>query len=598
MSSFARRTTNRTPAAPSLITTHPILPFRQFLHPTSHDLHTLTPRLRPTADPVNATAINSAHPSDMAADRLTADLSTMDISARLSNLPVPRELRDMIYTYLLNSDYTRVPRKYDEVSEQQNLEHNQPGPKAYHFHTNILAVNHEIHTEAEELLYKENTFVVVSYKWPSLGKVRGGLLWVPIVSKQNASKMKLHSLRIHVDPGPIALRDAPRKPNTGVPVEFYIVLAGDVKAFCATMQVPDFSHSGAAILVSTVPGPVPALSIAGLNDADQFYEPTSMMCQLRDTKYGSMTRTLQDYLLSPLASVISMSQKVSFIGDICNQEQVEYLKRVMGPSLVCQNAILWFIYEECELAKEVTDETLEHDDLGFTIHLYRSILSRFHTKLRNFTAEGHTILQAISREDEVLKMIDTFTVEFLVAIALGELKLGHIDAFVASFLRMNELLNKWGTNSGTHGSLVATEGVMDRIYSVVVYYYLYAPRREPDHDPFDSIAAWTAKIPSSERKDKAIWPRLTHDLGILTRHPDQSVNFTAKELPLDQCANSCLPFTPTSFYKTVECAAMHKGHYSGWQDADFLRALSSHAKKQITVSQEVYGLEMTDFTQL
>jgi hypothetical protein len=550
-----------------------------------------------TADLINITSVNSPHPSSMATDRLTADLSTTDIGASLSNFPIPRELRDMIYTYLLDGDYTRVPRRYDPISEQQNLEHNQPGPKAYQFHTNILAVNHEIHDEAEELLYKTNTFVVVSYRWPSFGKVRGGLLWVPTVSKQHVYRMKLHSLHIHVNPGPVALQAAVRRTNASVPVESYVILAGNIKAFCATMQVPDLSHSGAAILAMTEPNIEHVLSLAGLNDEDRFHQPSNMICQLRDTRYRSMNRTLQDYLLSPLASVISMSQEVSFGGAVCNKEQVEHLRRVMGPSLVCQNAIFWSIYEECKLAKEVADATVEHDDLGFTIRLYRAILSKFHTKLLNFTAGVRATLLAISRDDEILKAIDIFTVEFLITIALGELKLGHIDAFVESFLRMQEILIRWDIKIGTHGAPVVTEGILDRIYSAVMYYYLYAPREESDHDPDDSIAAWATKIPLSERTDKKLWPRLTHDLEIVMRHPDQTVDFTAEHLPLDQCANSCLPFTPTSFYKTLE-GAMQRTHYKGWQDVEFLRALSSNAKRQVRATQELYELEVTDFTQL
>jgi hypothetical protein len=90
---------------------------------------------------------------------------------------------------------------------------------------------------------------------------------------------------------------------------------------------------------------------------------------------------------------------------------------------------------------------------------------------------------------------------------------------------------------------------------------------------------------------------LTHDLEIVMRHPDQTVGFTAEHLSLDQCANSCFPFTPTSFYKTVE-GAMQKGHFKGWHDVGFLRALSIDAKNHIRASQVVYDLEVTDFAQL
>jgi hypothetical protein len=201
-----------------------------------------------TTDSLNATSINSAHPSSMAADRLTANLSTRDINSALPNFTIPRELRDMIYTYFLDGDYTRVQRKFAEIPSDQN----QTGPKAYHFHTDILAVNHEIHAEAEESLYKSNVFVVVSYQWPSLWKEWGSLLWVPIVSNKFVNRMTLRSLRIHVDPGLVALQDAVRETRTIVPVKSYIILAGDLNGCCVTMHASNEELNAPAIIISTM----------------------------------------------------------------------------------------------------------------------------------------------------------------------------------------------------------------------------------------------------------------------------------------------------------------------------------------------------------
>jgi hypothetical protein len=143
---------------------------------------------------------------------------------------------------LLDSDYTRIQRKYDKSAHN----HNQTGPKAYHFHTNILAVNHTIHDEAEELMYKSNTFVVVSYQWPSLGKERGGLFWAPVVSNKHVAATKLHSLRIHINSGTTALD----RTNASVPVESCIILAGDMNAFAATMYARERDNTGGCITIS------------------------------------------------------------------------------------------------------------------------------------------------------------------------------------------------------------------------------------------------------------------------------------------------------------------------------------------------------------
>jgi hypothetical protein len=64
-----------------------------------------------------------------------------DGHAPRANLPLPRELRDRIYSYLLADVDTRGVRLKDSRSST-----NRP-VKSHHFHTNVLGVNHAIHDE-------------------------------------------------------------------------------------------------------------------------------------------------------------------------------------------------------------------------------------------------------------------------------------------------------------------------------------------------------------------------------------------------------------------------------------------------------------------
>lgn len=115
----------------------------------------------------------------------------------LPNLPLPRELRDQIYGYLLDSAYTRVIRPDDGLDDYDDYYTSQ----AYKFHTNILAVNRAIHDEAEEYLYKNNTFIVASFEWPGFATGPfGGMIWTPLVNARHVAKMQHHSLRLHFTP--------------------------------------------------------------------------------------------------------------------------------------------------------------------------------------------------------------------------------------------------------------------------------------------------------------------------------------------------------------------------------------------------------------
>lgn len=509
----------------------------------------------------------------------------MDIKSRLPNFPVPRELRDQIYSYLLDSSYTRIQRKHDQATH----DYNKTGPRAHHFHTNILAVNHAIHEEAEELLYKSSTFVVISYQWPTLGRERGGLFWAPIVSNKHVARMKHHSLRIHVSPGTTELDQT----NVSVPVESYIILASDMNAFAATMHARERDANGACATISTVTGQIPEVATAGIDIDGKAADPTRIRCQLRDTKYRAMNRELQNYMLAPFATVIGKSQKVTFTGPICDSQQVECLKKRMGPSLACQNAVQWHTFEECEVAKEVADAAVEHDELELVVQFYRSIFTMLSIKFGTLTNSGErAMLMVLTPFAQMLMAIDTFTVEVLLNLACGELKLCKIDWFVATCNEVDQILLHTHVSPVKYAAL--TSDIMDRRKSVVLYRYLYDPHRELLTEPHGTVAEYCDKFFT---KGVNLGPLMAHDYEILSRDPDQDALLSAKHLPLDKCAAVCLSFTTSSFYKTFG-DSMQKGHYQGWLDERFLRALPSDLRGAIHATQERFGLAKTDFSQL
>jgi hypothetical protein len=539
-------------------------------------------------------SINSAQPSSMASDQFTADLSTMDINARLPNFPIPRELRDMIYTYLLDGDYTRISRRSDQITEH-NLKNNLTGPKAYHFHANILAVNREIHDETKELLYKKNTFLVVSYQRPCLGNQKGELVWVPIVSKKFVNRMTLHSLRIHTDPGLTTIKGALCS-GTEMPIQSYIILARDIKAFAVGMHISEENAIGAGVIVVALPNMPLRVEVTGLGVNDVFFEPTRLKCQLRETPYRAMEGTLQNLLLAPFASIISISKKVSFTGEIRDPEQTAHLKQLMGPSLVCQDALHWALYKECVLAKELADATMEDDQLDFTIHLYSKIVYRLSARLDTLTNIDRDVYETAPLFAEILKVVEAFTAEVLITLAIGEVKLGRLDAFAATFRMLHLRLQLWGSSNVATGHSVGQSALLappllDRFYSLTAYFYLYTsnPSR-----PEVTIGQFAEQL---LYKGVEAGPYLIHDLQILGRHPNQGARMSPEHLPLDQCVAVCLPLTPTSLYKKAE-AAMQSSHYKGWHNLDFIRSLSNAYRQHVRTLQASYGLEITDFSKL
>lgn len=156
----------------------------------------------------------------------------------LPNLPIPRELRDQIYGYLLDSAYTRVTRYPDGFDDTKDSFTSQ----SYKFHTQILAVNRAIHDEAEEYLYKNNIFIVASFDWPNFiqEQQRGAvieMMWSRFVSAKHVAKMRHHKVRIHLaknldKPKPANAAAAGRKAQ----LQSYLFLAKDLGPFCITIK--------------------------------------------------------------------------------------------------------------------------------------------------------------------------------------------------------------------------------------------------------------------------------------------------------------------------------------------------------------------------
>lgn len=82
---------------------------------------------------------------------------TANIDSKRSNFPLPRELRDQIYGYLLY---------HQHVMCAPLAQHDDDG-RDYRFHTNILGTNRQIREEAMDV-FVSNNFVLVSLsQWVS-----------------------------------------------------------------------------------------------------------------------------------------------------------------------------------------------------------------------------------------------------------------------------------------------------------------------------------------------------------------------------------------------------------------------------------------------
>jgi hypothetical protein len=450
---------------------------------------------------------------------------------KLPNCPLPRELCDKIYGYLLDSEYTRIRRTYDNEEHKSAIRDNRTGPRAYHFHTNVLAVNHTIHKEAEELMYKRNIFIVISYQWQALNKSRGGLFWVPVVSNTHAARMQHHSIRVHVSPGTYVTRAARALSGTAVPVRSYILLARDIDAFCSTLQSSVASANAPSIRISGQPSSGITLQSIHTDRQGRAGKSTQFKCDFRRTKYPSISDLSQQNILTSLASIIGPSQRMVFTGDIRKDSRIEDRKRIMSPTLVCPPAVLWSIFKFWIKAKDVADASIDHDDLRLVLLQYMYIEYTINELVKTHAQ--------VNLEPPFVVALRTFRLEITTNILIGWLKLGLIDDFSNGCEKMCLYVHEASEKLGE--SWKVPDQLQAYIDNLRLWFDLYQPiaALHPGTKTVkDAVNALTQGEPG---------PHQIHDAQILMRHGNQNDIVTEQHLPVDQCSAVQLPFPGTNF---------------------------------------------------
>lgn len=104
-----------------------------------------------------------------------------------ANLPLPRELRDQVWGYLLLHEHVHAELYRDRptggIASEENRRHISRA-HTFKFEVNVLATNRRIHEECSKVL-NSNNFVMVSYKLPRIG-VEKHIYSLPVVTENQA----------------------------------------------------------------------------------------------------------------------------------------------------------------------------------------------------------------------------------------------------------------------------------------------------------------------------------------------------------------------------------------------------------------------------
>ena len=496
------------------------------------------------------------------------------------NLPIPRELRDQIYGYLLDSAYTRVKRPEDGLDGYNDYYTVQ----AYKFETAILAVNREIHDEAEGYLYKNNVFIVASLAWPGFATGEfGGMLWVPIVNAKHVSKMKHHTMRLHFTPSQ-DIRNPTLSYGAGdkIPLETFLLLENDLRAFCNTLRYHVGFLSGFTIAIADDGPDGPVIDGIGgiVPNLRKVVKPASMKIQLRDNPYRTTDAGFQRRLMDMLGKVSCASMRVSVTGNLRveDPDYVNNLKGMMGPVLLSRDAAMWANFEILRDAKYLADEIASLGELQRAASLYTSVLIQIH-EIYTYHETPNAPVLVTWQPIEALRLDLICTVGFL-KIRLRDLS--DLAALMEHLIAVTT--GQWVSTSLHAPSSKDAQACLSHMLILCGLFLLDANNTR--HGRLASVGEIIASFSAAEQT-----PHVLHDLAILKNASDPKKP-AYKHLLLTECSVYKLPLPRLTFHQTP-LVPKKPDHIVGRQNLNALHTLDISAKQEINRTQWMYGQSLT-----
>jgi hypothetical protein len=503
----------------------------------------------------------------------------------LPNLPIPRELRDQIYGYLLDSAYTRVTRYPNGFNDTQDSTTCQ----SYKFHTHILAVNRTVHDEAQEYLYKNNKFIVASIDWPDFIQERQGkavveMVWSRFVNAKHVAKMRHHTVRLH-----LAMNKQTSTNVTGAggkaQLQSFLLLAKDLGAFCTTLQFQLKASAPGFVIVIGDSGhdPQDIIEVGGVSETDaRISKPPSLKIEFRDTQFYKATDEWQRQLLDMLSEVASPSMKVGISGNLRIEESgyIQQLKAKMGPVLYSRCADSWVRFQTLCKAKLSADEALNSGELHLAAHMYTRIVKFARLPLTDRPSSR------VARES-------IFGLLFDVLCTLGYLQIKLKD--LKSLVKTAEYLMIWMNAKLAAKSPDSPRGIVYPDGAEAHCRYLGIASNMLLRD----YSTRASELTMSVSRIREIYSQpafqgnayAMHDLAIIQKvsNPKDSA---FHHLPLNRCGAYKLPILPLKLY--LDNNVPKKPDYIvGLQNLDTLCRLSEGTKTQINAIQRVYRQPLT-----
>lgn len=467
-----------------------------------------------------------------------------------ANFPLPHELRDHIYSYLLDAKHTRIKRAHI-------------GDRAYKFHTNILGVNRQIHDEAEEYLYKHNVFVVISHQF-SDAETRASPACALWVAQLQGPGFVHRSLELYISEVPHV-----NSQQSEIARTHWLFLSQDLEFYRHIVLLP------LASLLEQAPKLVLEKSDlvfdTFLDEEGRQLNTHYMRIELRSHRYSNATCGLQRSLLALLRPLGCPGLLVSICGDISDSSSVRVLENSIGSSLVCDSAVIWRMIGSLDAARAAADNVAQAGQLSLAARMYelatKAMRAYCKTSASRTPAVWPVLLELLA-DTELTKAYLYWKVHDAAMFVRTVSSLVEMAVFFKEGARQEDILQS------------------PRMFHLTLLAVVVSPSASlrPPLPPI-TIARCVACLSATHTEHGS------HDTAILKRCADQSKNFAPEDLPAASCS-----------YSAMECAipchterVQKPDHIIGLLDVLQLRRIDKQKREHINKLQAERGWTITRF---
>ncbi|KAK3715118.1 hypothetical protein LTR37_007328 [Vermiconidia calcicola] len=288
----------------------------------------------------------------------------------MANFPLPRELRDEIYSYLLdarNVEYTPLPEQDTKHSEAYSLRSGRA--HTYDFCTALLRVNKTLGDEAKQQLYSKSAFVKIDFDMPGFHQLLH-LANVPVLAEANIEHFPHFALKVDLlwkTPPWVKLCEYLHELTPSHDRGSVLMLTQDFRRFCEMLKYQCQFTSPRCVYVNTSAG----LEVKPV--VVEVSEPPTIKVTCRTTVLTALSDQHQAALLNDLRTVTGAGYKLTISG-FADHALSRAVKESMSPRIIWVRAMEWDRLELGLLKKREADKlALLHDIRGAT-HRYNLLM--------------------------------------------------------------------------------------------------------------------------------------------------------------------------------------------------------------------------------